>query len=127
MRRYWPLAAAAGELGSLTFEGRKLAASSAKITGITAFSQKLFATCWGEEESKAACWRVASSILRASDPGRCTVSASVNSSHSPCATLAPAVTALFLPVQPGGSAPASTTRTCLSENEDAISWVRSVE
>src|SRR5271170_7393352 len=128
---YWPLAAATGELGSLTWDGRKLAASSAKITGIAAFSQKLCTICWGEYESMAAPWRLASAILRASDPGRWMVSASVKSSHWPRATLTPAVTALFLPVQSAGSGPASKTRTRASfgelKNEEAIWRVRSVE
>src|SRR4029077_15411067 len=124
---YWPFAAAAGDLGSLTCDGRKLAASSAKITGITAFSEKLSTTCSGEYESKAAAWRFASSRLRASDPGRGLGSAAVNSSHSPRATLDPAMTALFLPVQPGGSGPASMTRTCAEGKDNAISRVRSVE
>ena len=39
------------------------------------------------------------------------MSASVNRSHSPCASRAPVVTALFLPVQPAGRGPASITRT----------------
>ena len=62
---------------------------------------------------------------RASDPGRWTVSASVNRSHWPRAWRAPVVTALFLPVQPAGSGPASITRT--PGNDSAISRVRSVE
>ena len=45
---------------------------------------------------------LASSKARASDPGRCMVSASVNSSHSPRASSTPAISALFFPVQPGG-------------------------
>src|SRR5260370_38796335 len=97
---YCPLAAATAEFGSLTREGLYLDASSAKMTGITAFSQTLVTICSGEYESSAAPWRFASSRLRASDPGRCTVSASVNKSHSPFAARAPQVTALFLPVHP---------------------------
>ena len=100
-------------------------ASSAKITGITAFSQNPETICSGEYESNAAPFRWASARLRASDPGRCTVSASVNKSHSPRASRAPAVTALFFPVQPAGNEPASITRTF--GNDVAISRVRSVE
>ena len=44
----------------------------------------------------------ASRRLRSSDPGRCTVSASVNSSHSPRAASAPDCAALHLPEQPSG-------------------------
>src|SRR5579863_7968597 len=53
------------------------------------------------------------------------VSASVNRSQDPRAAQAPAVTAWFLPVHPGGSGPAGITRTL--GNEAAISAVRSVE
>ena len=55
------------------------------------------------------------------------VSASVKSSHSPRAILAPAATALFLPVQATGSSGALISFTPLAENEEAISEVRSVE
>src|ERR1700728_28095 len=126
---YWPFAAAAGDLGLLTSDGRKLDANSAKITGITDFSQKLSTICSGEYESRAAPRRLAPARLRASDPGRWMVSASVNSSHSPRAALAPVATALFLPVQPTRSVAASVTRNrvCELENESAIARVRSVE
>src|ERR1700691_5317400 len=128
---YWPLAVAAGDLGLFTSDGRKLDANSAKITGITAFSQKLSTICSGEYESNVAPRRLASATLRARDPGRWMVSASVKSSHSPRAARAPVATALFLPVQPAGSGPASITRSgncvCEFENESAIVRVRSVE
>jgi cytochrome c biogenesis protein CcmG, thiol:disulfide interchange protein DsbE len=55
----------------------------------------------------------------------CTVSASVNKSHSSRATSAPATMALFLPVQPGSGGLAFTTRT--EGNDCAISRVWSVE
>src|ERR1700732_1985027 len=125
MRMYCPLAAATADFGSLTWDGLYLVASSAKITGITAFSQTLATTCSGEYESRAAPFSRASANARANDPGRWTVSASVNKSHSPLATRAPLVTALFLPVQPGGKGAASIRRTL--EKERAISRVGSAE
>src|SRR5258708_21746359 len=122
---YWPLAAAAGELGSLTSLGRAFDANSGKITGMTAFSQKAVTTCSGEYESNDTPSPRASSTARSSDPGKCTVSASVKSNHSPQAARAPVTTALFFPVQPLGRVPASTIR--IEGNDEAISRVRSVE
>ena len=54
-----------------------------------------------------------------------TVSASVNSNHSPRASFMPATRALFLPLQPDGKGPASITRTL--GKDCAISRVRSVD
>src|SRR5579859_1923615 len=125
MRMYWPFAAAAGELGSLTFEGGYWRASSAKTTGNVAISQKVTAICSGEYESMSAEFSFASVRARAREPGKWTVSASVNRSHAPRAARAPVITALFLPVQPVGRGPASITRTF--GKEEAISRVRSVE
>src|SRR6476646_725963 len=95
------------------------------MTGITAFSQNPWTSCAGEYESRLASRRLASATARASEPGRWNVSASVKSSHSPAATLAPAAMALFFPVQWAGGGLASTTRT--DGNDCAISRVRSVE
>src|SRR5271165_298488 len=122
---YWPLAAARGEAGSLTFDGEYCRASSAKTTGSVAISQKVTAICSGEYESNSAPFSWASFNAAAREPGKCTVSASVNRSHSPRAWRAPQVTALFLPVQPAGSGPASRTRT--PGNDSAMARVRSVE
>src|SRR3984957_12723283 len=99
------------EAGSLTFEGEYLRASYAKITGRVAISQKVTVICSGEYERNSVPFSRASANARASEPGKCTVSASVNSSHSPRALDAPVKTALFLPVQPSGRGPASVTRT----------------
>src|SRR5436309_2230776 len=116
-----------GEAGSFTFFGGYVAASSAKITGITAFSQKPCTSCSGEYESSAAPCCSASATARASEPGLWTVSASVNSSHlaSLCATFAPADMALFLPVQFSGRGGAEIT--VAFSNDLAISAVRSVD
>src|SRR5581483_2530386 len=62
-------------------------------------------------DSNAARCCFASAIALASEPGSWTVSASVNSSHSPRAALAPVCAALHLPEQPGGSGSAPITRT----------------
>src|SRR5579863_8517746 len=107
---YCPLAAAAEDFGSLICEGRYFEASSAKITGMTAFSQNPSTICSGEYDSRAAPVCSASARLRANDPGKCTVSASVNKSHSPLDKRAPLATSLFLPVQPLGRVAVSITR-----------------
>src|SRR5580700_6205767 len=92
---------------------------------MTALSQNPCTSCSGEYESKAAPrWRASVSALPR-EPALCTVSASVKSSHSPRATLAPDAMALFLPVQSGGGGPASTTRT--DGKDSAMARVRSEE
>src|SRR5438034_8627164 len=100
-----------GEAGSLTFFGGYVAASSAKMTGMTAFSQKPWTSCSGEYESNAAPCCSASATARESDPGLWTVSASVKSNHLPFAVFAPADMALFLPVQLSGRGGAEITVT----------------
>src|SRR5713226_7810542 len=93
-----------------------------------ALSAKVTTTCSGEYDNKSACSFLASSKARASDPGRCTVSASVNNSHSARASFVPATTALFFPVQHFpvgllGTGPGEMTRT--PAKRFAISRVRS--
>src|ERR1700693_770469 len=95
------------------------------MTGITAFSQNPRTSCSGEYESITAPRSWASATARDSEPGLCTVSASVNSSQPPRAILAPADIALFFPVHPEGRGSASTTST--RGNDWAISRVLSVE
>ena len=99
-RIYCPFAAdlrLCPEFCSRTFWGGYCAASSAKITGITALSAKVTTTCSGEYESRSARSFFASSKARASDPGRCTVSASVNSSHGARACFGPGNHRIVLP------------------------------
>src|SRR5882672_2380736 len=122
---YCPLAAATGDAVSHTFSGGYWRANSANTTGRVAISQNVTAICSGEYDNNSARFSCASATARESEPGRCTVSASVNSNHSPRASLAPATTALFFPVQPTGSGPGEITRT--PEKLSAIERVRSVE
>ncbi len=125
IRMYWPFAAATGDAGSETFPGGYCRANSAKTTGSTAISQKVTAICCGEYDNISALFSFASASARAREPNTCTVSASVNKSHLPFASLAPATTALFFPVQPASKGPGETIRT--PAKLWAISRVRSVE
>src|SRR5271166_5795746 len=111
MSKYCPLAAATGEAGSLTSFGGYVVASSPKITGNSARSVRLPTSCVGEYDSRPAPESFASCNPLAIEFGACFVSASVNSSHCPCAILTPLHTALHLPLQPSGRGPGSITRT----------------
>src|SRR5215472_8340779 len=106
---YCPLAAASGDFGSLTLDGGYCWANSAKTTGSTATSQKVTVICSGEYDNISTLFRFASATVLARDPGEWMVSASVKSNHWPRAAPAPVATALFFPVQPLGSGPASIT------------------
>ena len=70
---------------------------------MSARSQKPSTCCSGESEKRSALYCSASWTAAASEPGACSVSASVNSSHSPLACGKALARALALPVQPAGS------------------------
>src|SRR5271157_294630 len=94
---------------------------------MSAFSYQVSISCSGEKETMAAWDWTAIRRACAAESFSCTASASVKSSQSHLACCAPSQTALFLPIQPGGSSVDSRRRTWgnLDASPRTISAVRS--